>query len=536
MIEIQYRRQGKKYDVIASDENIEINDIEIGGRRTVTVKALSEIRLDKASIPLEDSFGADDLIMANGYQSWTETEEFTASEHLNDLRRIPKAINARYHFRAYGSQVFANVQNDELVGFDFSYVKGDDPLFIGSFNSGNAYLMIRFLRRSRMIILQSDVAGKVIGAGEEFTLFDYVKAEDGKDYFNSFHPVSSKKLFGYTSWYNHYQNINEEKIEDALDHADSRFDLFQIDDGFETHVGDWLYPDRKKFPNGLSGIIERIHEKGMMAGIWLAPLIAETESDLFRTHQDWIPHESSGDPVYAGCNWSGFCPLDLNKREAVEYIRRVLRKYVDLGFDFFKLDFLYAANLKPLHGCTRAETTEYIYQLIREELKGKLILGCGAILSNAAEKFDYCRIGPDVSLTFDDVMYMRLFHSERISTKVTIRNTIYRSMLNGRFFMNDPDVFLLRDNIKLTSDQRISLAGINALFGSMLMTSDDIGEYRKKKAAALEHALNLFYNGKVISYERQGRYILVNFELDGVPASFRYDTIKGLIIRDKANQ
>ena len=97
--------------------------------------------------------------------------------------------------------------------------------------------------------------------------------------------------------------------------------------------------------------------------------------------------------------------------------------------------------------------------------------------------------------------------------------------------MNDPDVFLLRDNIKLTSDQRIALAGINALFGSLLMTSDNIGEYSDRKKAALEHALNLFYNGEVTSFRRDGRFIDIMYKLNGIPGRFRYDTVKGAIIR-----
>ena len=530
MVEITYISGGLDHDIVSSDENMEITAAESGSRKTVTIKAIKDMTLKRARIPLGASFDEDDLIFANGYQSWTETEEFTAEEHLNNLDRVPSAINARYHFKSYGSQAFFHMAEYELLGFDFSYVKGDRPIFIGSFNSKNAYLVIRFMRKTSMIVLESDIEGKELKAGESFTVFDYMTAEDGKEYFDSFHPVTSRKLFGYTSWYNHYQDISWDKINTALEEADDRFDLFQIDDGFETYVGDWLDVDKEKFPDGLADIIDRIHDRGMMAGIWLAPLVAETESRVMREHPDWIAEED-GKTLYAGSNWSGFCPLDLNNEEAVSYIRKVLRNYSMLGFDFFKLDFLYAVNLKPLKGKTRAETTEFAYDLIRSELKEKLILGCGAILSNAAEKFDFCRIGPDVSLTFDDVAYMRLFHAERISTKVTIKNTIYRSMLNGHFFMNDPDVFLLRDDIKLTSDQRISLAGINALFGSLLMTSDNIGEYSDRKKAALEHALDLFYNGSVTSYRRNGRLIDVEFELNGKPGSFTYDTVKGVITR-----
>ena len=530
MIEIRYESDQGIRDTVSSNDDLLILEEKNDNRNKVAVKALSDIKLLRASIPLEKKFSPSDLIMANGYQSWTETREFADKEHLNDLRRVPLPIDSRYHFRSYGSQAFAAAGADVLIGFDFSYIKGIDPLFIGSFNAVNAYLMIKFMRTSHMIILESDVSGKELNEGESFTIFDYTILKDGNEYFDSFHPVSDRKLFGYTSWYNHYQNINEEKICNALDGADSRFDLFQIDDGFEPYVGDFLKCDKEKFPDGLSDIVKRIHAKGMMAGIWLAPLICEVDSETAHKHPDWIARDDNGKPIYAGSNWSGFMPLDLNNSEAVQHIREVLKKYVDLGFDFFKLDFLYAVNLKPLKGCTRAETSEFAYRLLRDELSGKLILGCGAVLSNAAEKFDYCRIGPDVSLAFDDVPYMRLFHAERISTKITILNTIFRNMLNGHFFMNDPDVFLLRDNIKLTSDQRIALAGINALFGSLLMTSDNVSEYTGKKIIALEHALDLFHNGKVISFQRNGREIEIEFELNGKSGKFTYDMIRGKII------
>ena len=50
----------------------------------------------------------------------------------------------------------------------------------------------------------------------------------------AFAPLPAKKLFGYTSWYNYYQNINESIILRDLDALDSRFELFQIDAATET--------------------------------------------------------------------------------------------------------------------------------------------------------------------------------------------------------------------------------------------------------------------------------------------------------------
>jgi alpha-galactosidase len=139
-------------------------------------------------------------------------------------------------------------------------------------------------------------------------------------------------------------------------------------------------------------------------------------------------------------------------------------------------------------------------------------------------------VGPDVALRFDDVPYMRIFHPERISTKVTLQNTIFRSPMNGHMFLNDPDVFLLRDdNIRLSKRQRESLSKINALFGSMLMTSDNIGAYDPAKKALLEETLELFYEGRVTGYSREGRLIRINYELHGEEHTLLYDFNRGTV-------
>ncbi len=514
-----------------SNGTLRIDESRAGGRHTVTVTALRDTELAGACIRMERRFFPDDYIMASGYQSWTETREFAAGEHLNDLSSRPGFITEHFHFAGYGSQAFHPMPGDELQGFDYSYIRGREPLFIGSFNFRNAYLIIRFRRSSGEILLESDAAGKLLSEGDSFTLFDYYAGESGEPFFSQFSPRSTRKLFGYTSWYNHYQNINEKLLLAALDSADSRFGLFQIDDGFETFVGDWTDVDAAKFPNGLKPVVDRIHEKDMLAGIWLAPFVAEDASRVMKEHPDWIARDEAGNKIYAGCNWSGDCPLDLNVPEAVEYVRECLRFHVAQGFDFFKLDFIYAVNLKPLDGKTRAETSEFAYSLLREELGDRLVLGCGATLFNGLGKFDFCRIGPDVSLSFDDVFYMKYFHPERISTKVTVQNTMFRSGLDGRLFMNDPDVFLLRDdNMKLSFGQRKALTKINALYGSLLMTSDDIGAYDGEKKAVLEEALDLFENASPVSQTRRGDLIDVEYSLRGERRSFTYDINRGVIV------
>ncbi|MBP5294235.1 MAG: alpha-galactosidase, partial [Lachnospiraceae bacterium] len=368
-----------------------------------------------------------------------------------------------------------------------------------------------------------------------FTVCDYLykgSAEEGLCAFRRFFPQKEiRRIFGYTSWYNYYQNINEKIILRDLNALDERFNLFQIDDGYETFVGDWLDVDAKKFPHGLAPIAEAIHKKGYLAGIWLAPFVAEGKSRLFAEKRKWFKTGADGQPIKCGSNWSGFYALDMENAEAKAYVAKCLTHYADMGFDFFKLDFLYAASLPDYDGKTRSQSAEEAYAFLREVLGDKLILGCGATLFNAAGKFDYLRIGPDVSLKFDDEWYMRFMHRERISTKVTLQNTVYRSFMNGSLFGNDPDVFLLRDtNIFLTKEQKRALVTLNALFGSVLMTSDNIAEYDAEKRGALADALELFNGAQVVSFFRRGDVITITYRLNGRTHEIRYDTERGLLL------
>ena len=116
--------------------------------------------------------------------------------------------------------------------------------------------------------------------------------------------------------------------------------------------------------------------------------------------------------------------------------------------------------------------------LLRSWCGDKLILGCGVPVMPAFGIVDYCRVGCDVGLDWDDVWYMRLFHRERVSTKQSIGNTIFRRQLNGRAYGSDPDVFFLREeNCKLTAQQKQTLARVNALFSGILLTSDMPSRY-----------------------------------------------------------
>ena len=533
-----------------TDENVVIDIKNINNRQTVVIKALKDIVIHEASIRLDVKFNNDSKFFLNGYQSWTDTKEAYIYEYERIARRAKKYFKKNkandtfnkskdvlintYAFDRYGDVLLYDYDKNKLHGYDVFYIKGIREFFSFNYNYKNAYLIYEVYRKEHEIRILSDVKKLLVKRGEEFTLFDYALYdsynEGLKAFYELFKEKNTNKIFGYTSWYNYYQNINEEIILRDLEGLDSRFNLFQIDDGYETFVGDWLDIDKNKFPNGLEGIVNKIHSKGYKAGIWLAPFVAEEKSKLFQEHKELFRKDIAGNYIKCGGNWSGFYTLDLDNPDAIEYIKKCLQYYVDLGFDFFKLDFLYAISLPRYYDTTKAIITDRAYNLIRKILKDKLILGCGALLFTSADYFDYLRVGPDVSLIFDDVWYMKYAHRERISTKVTLQNTIYRNIFDKHLFLNDPDVFLLRDdNIKLSAEQKKSLLTINSLFGSVLMTSDNIAGYNEKEKQMLNDAFNMFYNAKNINFERQKDNILISYTLDDKNYKLVYDTLKGVL-------
>ncbi len=532
---IDIEKNGKKYKIKSLYNDVcKLKYSKVGNNEILTIKSDENIKINKATITIPFSYKSDDLIFCNGYQSWTDSFLYSKNDRLKNVSRLPKGLLKFYGFKMYGDSYFKKYHDNVIHGYDISYIEGKHNLTIMNDNFRNNYLIINHDKLLKKIILEADCKDLIIPKDKEYRLFNYYIIEDipaNLEFNNNFNLDFKKKIIGYTSWYNHYQNINEEIVSECLDHLDSRFNLFQIDDGYETFVGDWLDIDQNKFPNGLKPLVDKAHEKNLMAGIWLAPFVCEKNSKLFKEHPEYLLKNDKGKPIKCGSNWSSFYALDFDNLDARNYIKKSLKYFMDLGFDFFKLDFLYAVNVKPKLFETHSSLATRAYSFLREVLKDKLILGCGAVISNSIGNFDYLRVGPDVSLIFDDVWFMKYMHRERISTKITIQNTIYRSFFDGKLFLNDPDVFLLRDdNISLSFEQRKALIIINSLFGSVLMTSDDIKSYDDKKKELLDFALDIFNNAKNKKYKKDGKNIIISFDLNDKKYKYIYDTKKGVLV------
>ena len=475
---------------------------------------------------------ADDVrIYMNGYQAWTWCPEYTKKDRIRGLHHLPEFAVRKFDLDRYSDYHFFEYPDRKgyTHGYSYCYFRnGERYLLIGSLDEVPGYTMFMYNANREMLTIRRDAEG--LRCGGAFSAFDlFISEGTEQEVFDAYFTALGKpcrmkeRLAGYSSWYNRYQEISEESILEDLEGAKqvlSEGDLFQIDDGWEPFIGDWLAADPNKFPNEMKAAADAIHDAGFRAGLWLAPFVAEKNSALYEQHPEWFLYTErdldgeifgltkrnsnewytketlpeGGERWCDGCNWSGFYSLDIDNPEVIAYLEEVFRQVFDVwGYDLVKLDFLYAAAPFGTEDETRAGRMIRAMELLRKWCGDKLILGCGVPLWPAFGVVDYCRVSGDVSLDWDDKPHMRLIHRERVSTKHAISNDYTRRHLDGRAFGNDPDVFFLRtENLKLTGKQKKLLAETCALYGSVLFTSDNMLLYNEDQKAEYRRIRSIF--------------------------------------------
>jgi alpha-galactosidase len=293
---------------------------------------------------------------------------------------------------------------------------------------------------------------------------------------------------GWCSWYQFYQDISESKIRKNLQSAAQikatlPFDLFQIDDGFQAQIGDWL-SFSPNFPNGVAPLAQEIRQAGFTPGLWLAPFIVHSNSQLKRRHPNWLLRNRRGQLVNAGFVWNNFnTALDLTHPEALDYVRDVIHKAThDWCYRFLKLDFLFAAALQGRHhdrSKTRAQVLRKGLEAVREAAGADVhLLGCGVPLGPSIGIFNSMRIGADVNPSwqpsFAGLKFPFRDEYPMPSTRNAIQNALTRASLHQRWWVNDADCLIVRPDSQLSLDEVQSLATVIALTGGPMLLSDDL--------------------------------------------------------------
>lgn len=290
---------------------------------------------------------------------------------------------------------------------------------------------------------------------------------------------------GWCSWYQYFHDVTEADVRDNLAAAaDWPIDVFQLDDGYQACIGDWLLR-ADTFPTPLEELAADIERAGYVPGIWLAPFLCAPTSRIAAEHPEWVVQLAPGKPLIGMVNpgWGGTTwALDTSNPEVLAHLESLAATLVGMGWRYLKLDFTYAPSLPGLWhdpSMTPAQRVRAGYDAIRRGAGDDVfILGCGAPLGACIGVVDGMRIGADVAPhwgTAELEWRPPGYEDCEPATVNAWRNTLSRSFMHRRLWVNDPDCLMLRtQDTSLTEDQMHAWAYAVAMSGGMALISDNL--------------------------------------------------------------
>ena len=282
---------------------------------------------------------------------------------------------------------------------------------------------------------------------------------------------------GWCSWYFYGRAVTEHVVLAEMEKADDLglpVQVALVDEGYEQALGDWL-SERDGF-GSLGSLAKSLIAMGKVPGIWIAPFVAASHSRVAREHPGWWL-----EGVSAGHVWdSDLLVLDVAAADAINWLTDVFGSLAELGFGFFKLDFMYAGTLAGGGGkwATREDIAGYRYvvESVRKAVGEKAFLaGCGAPLLPSVGLFDTMRVSSDVGTNWRpatgiiDGLPSELWYP---SGQVAVRSCAARGFAHGNWWINDGDCIMARPQM----ERRQTWAGLISAWPGLRLSGDALGE------------------------------------------------------------
>ena len=397
----------------------------------------------------------------SGWQSWSLTAWVETERPIRPMR--PSCLNPMQTDPVYACETRPN-------GAWYGAVELPDRqiLFLGALGLDSH---VRLDGRTLSGWYESGSGEWFYALGEESRIFDQYAALL-KERFGAGRRQTPLRVW--CSWYSLYTEIHADDLLKILhDLGDLPFDVFQVDDGWQISIGDW--EANPKFPSGMQDLANQIRSTGRIAGLWLAPLLVVPSSNLFREHRDWLLHDENGRLVSAGFNWGEqLYALDTTHPQALDWLAALMKKVRDWGYDYAKIDFLFAGALpgKRYLDLPREAAYRHGLEILRTALGEAYFLTCGAPILPSLGLCDGIRVGSDVANYWssyrDDTLLM---NTATPGGRNALRTTLNRLWLRP-LVHTDPDVayFRTRQN-QFTGEQKMYLQDL-AVIAGFKATSD----------------------------------------------------------------
>ena len=146
------------------------------------------------------------------------------------------------------------------------------------------------------------------------------------------------------SWEGVYFKVNQKGMDQMMkDMSAMGGELFVMDDGWfgdkyprnggGTSLGDWVVC-KEKLPEGIEGLLASAKEHKIKFGIWIEPEMANTKSELFEKHPDWVLSQDNR-PLSTGRGGTQVV-LDLTNPKVQDFVFGVvdnlMTKYPEIAY------------------------------------------------------------------------------------------------------------------------------------------------------------------------------------------------------------
>ncbi|MFF3883869.1 glycoside hydrolase family 36 protein [Streptomyces sp. NPDC001914] len=293
------------------------------------------------------------------------------------------------------------------------------------------------------------------------------------------------------SWYEYFTAVTEGDIHEnlhAMDTLDLPVDVVQIDDGYQSALGDWLTLSGRF--RSRAALADAIRARGRRPGIWTAPFLVAPHSELAALHPEWLVRDAAGAPLHAGHNWNhDLYALDTTHPGARAYLTDVFATLRAEGYDYFKTDFLYAGALDGVRHSGGDALTAYrdAIALIREAIGPDAhLLGCGAPILPSIGLFDAMRVSPDTAPhrrpEADDYSQPGQDAAEFTGAG--------RQWQHRRLWINDPDCLMARPAVETRERWAAHVEATDGLMASSdrLLSLDEWGVATTRRLLSFGHA------------------------------------------------
>ena len=306
---------------------------------------------------------------------------------------------------------------------------------------------------------------------------------------------------GWCSWYYYFSKVS---LADVLENADwlaahrgeddfGKVRVIQLDDGWQTAVGDWRGTN-EKFPGGLARFADEVRKRGFTPALWVGPFIVENTSALAAEHPDWLVRDEADEPL-SPLGWRDghrLFILDATRPAVLAHLESLFRDIRALGIDYVKLDF--CSSLCAVPGgryfdktATRAQALRRGYEAIRRGFGDDgFILACTTPFAPVVGIADAMRSSTDITPYWNKPGQ----HAEAPNVPNVCRNVISHAYMNGRLWVNDPDTLIVRDdNTELTQGEVELWERAVTFAGGSLLLSDRMATLSPERMALVRRAL-----------------------------------------------